>query len=288
MLDSRQTDLFNLILITRGEFVLKPFNALIVTAVIAISSIAIAKPTLSTKIVGGENALKGEIPYIVSLRSKSYGHFCGGSLIAQNWILTAAHCVRGGTIDEVWIGMLDQKDTAGVEKIKPAKIIAHEKYNSQTMENDFALIKLSQNSTFATVALNSLEITIDDSMDAAPIMSMTAGWGATKESSYTLPNLLQKVSVPLVSTNNCNAVEAYNGDITDSMICAGYKTGGKDSCQGDSGGPLVVTNEDGTHTLIGVVSWGEGCARANKYGVYSKVSNGYEWIQTKINASSEE
>jgi len=287
MLDSRQTDLFNLILITRGEFVLKPFNALIVTAVIAISSIAIAKPTLSTKIVGGENALKGEIPYIVSLRSKSYGHFCGGSLIAQNWILTAAHCVRGGTIDEVWIGMLDQKDTAGVEKIKPAKIIAHEKYNSQTMENDFALIKLSQNSTFATVALNSLEISIDDSMDATPIMSMTAGWGATKESSYTLPNMLQKVSVPLVSTNNCNATEAYAGDIKDSMICAGYKAGGKDSCQGDSGGPLVVANEDGTHTLIGVVSWGEGCARANKYGVYSKVSNGYEWIQTKINASSE-
>ncbi len=268
---------------------LKPFNALIVTAVIAISSVAIAKPTLSTKIVGGENALKGEIPYIVSLRSKSYGHFCGGSLIGQNWILTAAHCVRGGTIDEVWIGMLDQKDTAGVEKIKPAKIIAHEKYSSSTMENDFALIKLATNSSFAPVAMNNVEISIDDSIDAAPIMSMTAGWGAIKESNYSLPNMLQKVSVPLVSTNNCNVKEAYNGDITDSMICAGYKTGGKDSCQGDSGGPLAIIDaETGVHTLIGVVSWGEGCARANKYGVYAKVSNAYEWIQTKINASSEE
>ena len=268
---------------------LKPFNALIVTAVIAISSVAIAKPTLSTKIVGGENALKGEISYIVSLRSKSYGHFCGGSLIAQNWILTAAHCVRGGTIDEVWIGMLDQKDTAGVEKIKPAKIIAHEKYSSSTMENDFALIKLATNSSFAPVAMNNVEITIDDSIDAAPIMSMTAGWGAIKEGSYSLPNMLQKVSVPLVSANNCNVKEAYNGDITDSMICAGYKTGGKDSCQGDSGGPLsVIDTETGLHTLIGVVSWGEGCARANKYGVYAKVSNAFEWIQAKINATSEE
>ena len=268
---------------------LKPFNTLIVTAMMTISSMASAAPSFSTKIVGGENALKGEIPYIVSLRSKSYGHFCGGSLIAQNWILTAAHCVRGGTIDEIWIGLLDQKDQAGVEKIKPAKLIVHEKYNSQTLENDFALIKLSTNSSFAAIGLNNLEINIDDSIDAAPIMSMTSGWGATKESSYTLPNMLQKVSVPLVSATACNAPEAYKGAITDAMICAGYKTGGKDSCQGDSGGPLVTVDaETGVHTLIGVVSWGEGCARANKYGVYAKVSHAFEWIQTKMNASSEE
>lgn len=268
---------------------LKPLNSLIVTTVLAISSIAIAKPTFNQKIVGGENAAKGEIPYIVSLRSKSYGHFCGGSLIAQNWILTAAHCARGASIDEVWVGMLDQKDTAGVEKIKPAKIIVNEKYNSQTMENDFALIKLSQNSSYAPIALNETEIAVDDSNpDAAPIMSMTAGWGATRENSYTLPNMLQKVSVPLVSTAACNATESYNGDIKDSMLCAGYKTGGKDSCQGDSGGPLAIVNADGTHTLIGVVSWGEGCARANKYGVYSKVSNGISWIKEKMATTSDD
>lgn len=267
---------------------LKPLNSLIVTAVLAISSIAVAKPTLSTKIVGGENALKGEIPYIVSLRSKSYGHFCGGSLIAQNWILTAAHCVRGSTIDEVWIGVLDQKNSEGVEKIKPSKIIAHEKYSSSTMENDFALIKLSQNSSYAPIVLNETEITIDENPDAAPMMSMTAGWGATREGSYSLPNMLQKVMVPLVSTTACNAKESYDGDIKDTMICAGYKAGGKDSCQGDSGGPLAIINQDGTHTLIGVVSWGEGCARANKYGVYSKVNTAVEWIQEKMNKTTEE
>lgn len=287
MLDSQQTDLFKLTM--RGEFVLKPLNSLIVTTVLAISSIATAAPTLNQKIVGGENALKGEIPYIVSLRSKSYGHFCGGSLIAQNWVLTAAHCVRGGTINEIWIGVLDQKNPEGVEKIKPAKIIAHEKYSSSTMDNDFALIKLAENSSYAPIALNETEIAIDDSNpDAAPMMSLTAGWGATREGSYTLPNMLQKVMVPLVSQATCNAPTAYKGDITETMICAGYKQGGKDSCQGDSGGPLSIINEDGTHTLIGVVSWGEGCARANKYGVYAKVSHAVSWIKEKMAATTEE
>lgn len=261
---------------------LKPFNSLIISSVLVISSLAVAKPIVSGKIVGGEDALQGEIPYIVSLRSKSYGHFCGGSLIAQNWVLTAAHCARGASIDEVWVGMLNQKSTDGVEKIKPAKIIVHEKYSSSTMENDFALIQLSQNSSFAPVLLNDVEINIEDAIDAAPIMSMTAGWGAIRESSYSLPDMLQKVFVPLVSAKACNSTEAYNGDIKDSMICAGYKQGGKDSCQGDSGGPLSIVNESGTHTLVGVVSWGEGCARANKYGVYSKVSSAIEWIRSKM------
>lgn len=268
---------------------LKPLNTLIMSSVLAISSFAMAKPTFNQKIVGGENAQKGEISYIVSLRSKSSGHFCGGSLIAQNWVLTAAHCVRGGTINEIWIGMLDQKNLEGVEKMKPAKIIAHEKYSSSTMENDFALIQLSQNSSYAPVVLNETEITIDETNPgAAPIMSLTAGWGALRENSYTLPNMLQKVQVPLVGATACNAPEAYNGDIKSSMICAGYKAGGKDSCQGDSGGPLSIVDADGKHTLIGVVSWGEGCARANKYGVYAKVNSATEWIKSKMAATSEE
>ncbi len=242
------------------------------------TAVATATPTFTPKIVGGENAVQGEFPYIVSLRSKSYGHFCGASLVAQNWVLTAAHCVKGGKIDEVWVGMLDQKNTAGVEKFKTVKIIAHEKYHSGTLDFDYALIQIDQNSSFKPVALNETEIVIN----GETIMSITAGWGATKESSNTLPNILQKVSVPLVSANDCNSKESYNGDVTENMICAGYKKGGKDSCQGDSGGPLVVTDSNGSHVLAGVVSWGEGCARANKYGVYSKVSAAIPWIKANM------
>lgn len=244
-----------------------------------LASMAFAAPVVKPLIVGGEPAKQGEIPYIVSMRSKSGGHFCGGSLIASKWVLTAAHCVRGGSVGEIWIGVLDQKNPAGVEKIKPARIIAHENYNSSTMDSDYALIELAQNSSYAPIALNETEIQIDD---ATQMMSMTAGWGATKEGSYTLPNMLQKVMVPLVSQTACNDKSAYNGDITDTMICAGLKQGGKDSCQGDSGGPLVTIDENGKHTLIGVVSWGEGCARPNKYGVYSKVNAAIDWIKAKM------
>jgi trypsin len=252
------------------------------TLVLATSLTVSAKTTFLPKIVGGQNAVQGEFPYIVSLRTGSFGHFCGGSLIAPNWVLTAAHCVKGGSVDEVWIGLLNQKDTAGVEKMKVTKIIAHEKYNSSTMDSDFALIQLAQNSSYKPITLNETEILVSEESTAAEIMATTAGWGALKESSSGLPNMLQKVNVPLVSKTACNDKAAYGGDITDTMLCAGYKSGGKDSCQGDSGGPLVVTDANGETVLAGVVSWGEGCARANKYGIYSKVSSAISWIADKM------
>ncbi|MFN3454591.1 MAG: S1 family serine peptidase [Pseudobdellovibrio sp.] len=262
--------------------------SLVISSIVGLSSVVSASTAAKSvnftpKIVGGEDAKAGEFPYIVSLRSKSYGgHFCGGSLIAQNWVLTAAHCVKGINVEEVWIGLLDQKNPEGVEKFKTVRIIPHEKYDSRAYNNDYALIQLAENSSFAPISLNTLEINIDESADAAPTMSTVAGWGALREGAYGLPNMLQKVSVPLVSKTACNAKDAYNGKITDQMICAGLKSGGKDSCQGDSGGPLVMMNDKGQHALIGVVSWGQGCARANKYGVYSKVSAAIEWIQSKV------
>lgn len=263
----------------RGSTMIK---SIWMTLILVSTMSASAAPVFLPKIVGGQNATQGEFPYIVSLRSKSYGHFCGGSLIAPNWVLTAAHCTKGGTIDEVWIGMLNQKDTAGVEKMKAIKVTAHEKYNSQTMDSDFALIQLSQNSSYKPVALNETEILVSEDTAAAPIFATTAGWGALKESDYGLPDMLQKVTVPLVSKTACNDKTAYNGDITDTMLCAGLKAGGKDSCQGDSGGPLVMSNASGDTVLAGVVSWGEGCARANKYGIYSKVSAGATWIKANM------
>jgi len=228
---------------------------------------------LHMNIVGGVEASHGEFPFIVSLQANYMGHFCGGSLIKKNWVLTAGHCVSG-KIDKVMIGLHDQKSTTNSESIGVKRVIRHPNYDSETTDYDFALLELAQDSGYEPIALNTAEIDIPASN--SEVMATVAGWGATKESSYTLPNMLQKVDVPLITQQSCN--KDYSGVITDRMLCAGYDRGGKDSCQGDSGGPLIADADDGQRYLIGVVSWGEGCARPGKPGVYSKVSAAVSWI----------
>jgi len=230
------------------------------------------KLNMAPKIVGGEEAREGEFPFMASLQSSS--HFCGASLIKKNWILTAAHCVRGGTVKKILVGLYSQKNPAGAETFKPAKIVAHPKYNSSTMEYDYALIQLDRDSSIQPVLVNDQEIAIG----AETIVSTTTGWGYTSEGGFSIADKLRKVDVPLVSAEKCNEAASYNGDITDTMLCAGLAEGGKDSCQGDSGGPLLVSDQAGNVHLAGVVSWGEGCARPNKYGVYSKVNAVIDWI----------
>lgn len=249
---------------------------------IALSSTAFAAP-VSGYIVGGEDALPGEYPFIVSIQRRSGFHFCGGSLIDKKWVLTAAHCVSAGEESRIKIvaGLHEQGVLKGSQSIEVEKIIQHPQYGTggNSQDYDYALIELKQDAAFDSVSLNDQELQIPDQESAAP-SSITAGWGAVRESG-SAAKILQKVTVPLVSKKNCDA--GYPGKITDRMICAGLKAGGKDSCQGDSGGPLLVTDSMDRLQLAGVVSWGAGCARPNKYGVYSKVNTVVEWIRTQIN-----
>lgn len=238
--------------------------------------------TIKPLIVGGEQTQKGELPFQVSIQSSSGSHFCGGSLIKKNWVLTAAHCVQNwSSTNKIVIGLWDQKDKAGTETFNAVRAIAHPQFNRNTLDYDYALLQLSGDSQYRTIALNHDEIAIptQDSQDV--LNAWTSGWGTTSEGSFSLPRFLNKVEVPLVQKETCNSADAYNGDITDRMICAGLKQGGKDSCQGDSGGPLFVKQTSGDYLQIGVVSWGEGCARPNKYGVYSKVNAGLDWIASQ-------
>ncbi|XP_008588143.1 PREDICTED: anionic trypsin [Galeopterus variegatus] len=225
------------------------------------------------KIVGGYTCEANSVPYQVSLYS-SY-HFCGGSLIDAQWVVSAAHCYQSRI--QVRLGEHNIEVLEGTEQfISSAKVIRHPKYNSWTLDNDILLIKLSSPATLndqvATIALPS-------ACASAGTQCLISGWGNTLSSGENYPDLLQCLNAPLLSQADCEA--SYPGEITSNMICAGFLEGGKDSCQGDSGGPVVC---DGA--LQGIVSWGYGCAQKNYPGVYTKVCNYVSWIKETIAANS--
>lgn len=242
-----------------------------------LAAIAIAASIHSPKIVGGIEAEKGEFPFMVSIQMGT-SHFCGGSLIAPKWVLTAAHCIYTSALPtrgRIVIGAHKLTDT-GTEIHKIKQAIKHPKYKERNQfDYDYALIELETESAYQPVMLNGKELEIDPENQIAT----TAGWGTTREQG-SVSNTLMKVDVPVVEQSKCEA--AYPGDILDTMLCAGLDEGGKDSCQGDSGGPLLIQTELGDMVQVGVVSWGYGCARPDKYGVYSRVTQGIDWIDSVV------
>ena len=234
-------------------------------ALFLLSSLSHAQPR--PMIIGGLEASIGEFPYIVSLQNIDGEHFCGGSLINDHWVLTAAHCIDGDELKKVYLGLHDQHDRTGSELHAPKQILVHPLYDDASSDYDFALVELLEPSMLSPVIISTEEPNLTR-------MATTAGWGFVNDSQEAAR--LQKVNLPLVPTALCEA--SYPGQITGRMLCAGYAEGGKDSCFGDSGGPLVTLDEAGASHLIGVVSWGEGCAQPNKYGVYSKVQSELDWI----------
>jgi secreted trypsin-like serine protease len=151
------------------------------------------------------------------------------------------------------------------------RVVVHEAYNPKTQQNDIALIKLKSLPAGRVIPLaaGSLDVPVNQPLEVT-------GWGATMEGGGASHSLLKAV-VPLADTATCNAGTAYGGRIKEGMMCAGYREGGVDSCQGDSGGPLVWRTPDGP-VLVGIVSWGDGCARKLKYGIYTRVSAYRDWI----------
>lgn len=235
--------------------------------------------TKEARIIGGFEAIEDRHSYSVSLRDHfSKSHFCGGSLILKDVILTAAHCL-GGSID-VLIGRHDFDDEDG-ELIAAKWQVQHPSYNKATDENDIALLVLERpvETAVSLVTLNS-----DASYPAPGDVAHVMGWGNTDSGSSTnLPDEMQMVDVEVISNEVCvglekggTSYEQYGFDITDDMICT--FTANKDACQGDSGGPLVITGDDASQDVqVGVVSWGVGCAYLP--GVYSRTSYAYDWIQ---------
>ncbi|KAK7168007.1 hypothetical protein R3I94_002152 [Phoxinus phoxinus] len=246
---------------------------------------ACGRAPLNTKIVGGVNASAGAWPWQVSLHQDG-SHFCGGSLINNRWVLSAAHCFPGNTAANitVYLGRQSQEQSNPNEVSRSvSQLIVHPGYgNGTSYNNDMALLQLSSPVNF-TDYIGPVCLAADGSIFNSDTMWVT-GWGTIYSGvSLPSPQILQEVDVPLVGNSKCNCL--YSGTITDNMMCAGLPEGGKDSCQGDSGGPMVI--KQGPRWIqAGVVSFGYGCALPQYPGVYARVSQYQQWISEQIGANS--
>ncbi|KAF2847525.1 trypsin-like protease-like protein 1 [Plenodomus tracheiphilus IPT5] len=227
------------------------------------------------EIVGGTAAAAGEFPFIVSLQ-KSGSHFCGGSLLNANTVVTAAHCAVGQTASSISVRAGSLSRTSGGTLVKVSSIKVNPSYTASTYDGDVAIFKLATAiPTSSTISYATLPASGSD--PAAGSVATVAGWGTLSSGGSSLPTNLQKVDVPIVSRTTCRSNYGQSA-ITTNMICAGLTAGGKDSCQGDSGGPIVNTSKQ----LIGLVSWGEGCAAAGKPGVYTRVATVLSFINANL------
>jgi trypsin len=254
--------------------------------------VANADMTGATRIIGGTEAVEDRFSYALSLQAYGTTHYCGGSLIAKDVVLTAAHCEGGGS----WVYHkkhdLDETDADAITlRVKSA--VPHPYYSSYSTDNDFMLYFLEphEGNLFdedpVIVKLNS-----NPSVPSDDQMVTVMGWGDTTASAYTstTSDVLMNVELKVVPNDICEQSTgyadgqymSYYGKISDNMLCA--KGTNQDSCQGDSGGPLIVKTgvSDGQDVQIGVVSWGAGCGSDDFPGVYARVSQAYNWIQEEV------
>jgi secreted trypsin-like serine protease len=239
------------------------------------------------RIVGGTNATAGAWPWQVLIQRPGFNVWCGGSLIDRSWVLTAAHCVSGFNVGQMTIVLGEHNITQNDNNEQRRTIvqtIIHPSYTSVSGGNDIALLRLNTpaNINDRVRIIPFLVAPGQNNRIAAGTNATTTGWGDTTEGGNPA-NVLQQVNVPIITNDVCNRSGSSTRPILDSMVCAGPQNGGRDSCQGDSGGPLVVPDGNGRFLLGGIVSFGNGCARANQYGIYTRVSSFTDWILSNIN-----